>query len=179
MLAAVSVLSAFGCSSSDESAAPRVAAVHRASEACSTERPVGDGATGRPGCQRDAECTDGMNGRCMGGITGNGCTYDACASDADCAAGTACLCRAGGYASVNACVPAACRVDADCGAYSCSPSKDDCDLNGYRGLYCHGAADECVDDADCPKPSSAIERSYCRWTPEKGHWACYTTNCMN
>lgn len=171
-----------GCSSSaEEATAPRAALVHReAALACSGTRPAGDYVPGHAGCQSDAECTAGLNGRCSnGGVGGNGCTYDGCVTDAECGATEACVCRGQNQMARNSCKPASCHVDADCGGWSCSPTKGTCDLTGVEGFYCHGQADECVDDADCPKAGGTSERAYCMWTESKGRWACHVTNCMN
>ncbi len=87
----------------------------------------------------DTTCTSGANGRCecfrVPTACGSGpiCTYDDCASDADCGAGWAFLCREtvlpaglGAMASLTrrtVCVAASCRVDSDCGVGGyCSPS---------------------------------------------------------
>ncbi len=167
--------------------AGRVPEHHRASGpvACPSER-NGDGgeanACSYQTCSSDADCTDGVNGRCQ--WTGVGCTtsctYDTCTSDADCADNKPCECRPTGASAIaNRCETASnCRVDSDCGpAGFCSPSlvgtrctclsADFCgpdtscstgscvcgDSCGH-GYFCHTPADECLDDGDCPAGSA-------------------------
>jgi hypothetical protein len=166
---------------SSEAAQPDVARtplVHRATATpCSRDRPVGTCYPPHGGCQSDAECTEGRNGRCMnGGIGENYCSYDACVSDGDCAAGTACVCREGRWDTNTICGASSCRVDADCeGGFTCSPSRGQCGFVGNVGYFCHTAEDTCVDDADCPNDGGPATQTYCMWNGKR--WGCYTSNC--
>ena len=97
---------------------------------------------------------------------------DNCESDADCAAGTACVCDfyhggAGSPGTQNLCRPSGCRIDADCGPTGyCSPSQWTACYGGVvDGYFCHGSGDECGSDADC-------RGSFCFYAPELGHWTC-------
>ena len=183
--------------SGGSSGAPgRVPAVHRAAAvSCDGTRPYfdagapkTDAAVGPPvECRTHADCTSGVNGRCVGnGHDGWRCTYDACFSDADCpgtdggpGGGRAgvCACENGFRSDNNSCLYAGdCRTDADCGTRGyCSPTLGMC--GGYApfiGYYCHTAADECIDDADC----TGTGINYCAWSELKGHWACSNSICV-
>ena len=128
-----------------DAASVRVPQNHRASgSTCPVARGPGSTASlcatdggsqpafGRPRlCESDGDCGQGTNGRCFlnsGPITdcGTNCSYDACASDADCPAGEPCACRASAAdSSANSCLAGGnCRVDSDCGPTGyCSPSQ--------------------------------------------------------
>ena len=176
---------------------------HRASACCAVPRAPGPGpepyakdvaamGPNGPVCLTDSQCTAGKNGRCFpfGGTVGlGGCSYDECSSDSDCAAGSACACRASkpGY-DANLCAPAGnCTVDADCGSGGyCSPSQSNCsgassffpDPSPY---FCHTAADTCLDDADCT-PATGTEpypfRDVCAYDMGLAHWACSRMQCL-
>jgi hypothetical protein len=100
-----------------------------------------------------------------------------CATDADCAAGSACVCettRGVATGPTSECLPSGCRVDADCGAgHFCSLSLAPGGPGGcgrqYFGYYCHGDHDECGTDADC---LSNANGNTCTFVPERGLWAC-------
>jgi hypothetical protein len=147
----------------------RVAAID-----CERERPrnriyffVG-GSPGSVVCQSHDDCSDGVNGRCQ--AFGYECTYDACFTDRDCAAGELCDC-AGGLHGSHRCLPATdCRVDADCpSGRFCSPSgsRTCVNLNGVVGYFCHTPADDC--GADCPLA--------CVFDADIGHWRCTDSFC--
>ena len=134
-------------------------------------------------CVKDSECTAGLDGRCVAYLGKPGfCSYDACTADADCGSASVCACRNFANFAANTCFHGDCQVDADCGAAGyCSPSAvdvgTDCNLGvqpGSYGFFCHTAADECVDDADCP---GAMGQGACLLQPDKGHWACQTLLC--
>src|SRR5439155_1737546 len=148
----------------------RVPQKHRATAvACPSDRPPGtcaaDAGTGVPDaglyCGKDTDCASGTNGRCLPGgrLAGCLCSYDTCATDADCAQmGGPCECRPSTQGIVaptttagNVCKAGNCRVDADCGSGGyCSPSLGSCgNYGGVVGYYCHTTRDTCVDDADC------------------------------
>ncbi len=134
------------------------------------------GSTGE--CARDADCTAGFNGRCLG-ATGNSCAcgYDACRTDADCPTGTACACDAGyggnAFPGPTQCLPSGCRLDSDCASGYCSPSRvpgapGGCGAARY-GYYCHTPNDACGNDSDCGGLGNA-----CIYSPELHHWTCVT-----
>lgn len=145
-----------------------------------TTEPVGipdGGASGYVACRTNEECTQGVNGRCSGnGHDGWHCTYDECTTDGDCKGGKVCQCGGGFRADNDVCLESGCRVDADCGPNGyCSPSLGDCgNYSGVAGWFCHSAADECVDDADC---ASKGENASCRYEPSVGYWRCSTQAC--
>jgi hypothetical protein len=156
---------------------------HRASDAqCSAAAPAGNctcgGNCSSPPflCNNDAQCADaGPNGRCIspGGPAGCGCTYDACAGDADCPTGQTCACHGSPYTdeSGSRCVPGNCRVDADCGDGGfCSPSASStCGDAGYLclGYYCHTKLDECTNDGDCTGATNT-----CVYSSADARWTC-------
>ena len=79
-------------------------------------------------CLTDADCTEAANGLCAKksfgeGPSGCGCSY-ACARDADCAAGEACVPDGLEEDALkhSTCVPANCRTDADCAGGECGLS---------------------------------------------------------
>lgn len=161
------------------SAPPRVPAVHRAeAEACDEERPPGSFEDGEQEsfdpsvCSKDADCTEGVRGRCMGG-RGVMCTYDECTLDSECSTGGPCQC-----ANANTCLQGNCQVDDDCGGGGyCSPSMGTCgSYSGIIGYWCHTPADECVDDADCA--AADMGPGYCMFSPEAAHWLCSYTTCV-
>ena len=157
---------------------------HRAAAAaCSPTRPAALGpgqdagayaANDPSACRSDADCTQGVNGRCLGGRAGYRCSYDACMNDAECKDHAVCQCDDG--IGSNSCVTGTCRVDADCGAGGfCSPSQGSCGSYFGVALYaCHQAADECTDDEDCnPKNGET-----CRFEATVGHWKCSSSHCV-
>jgi len=171
----------------------RVPQKHRAvAVACPTDRPAGlCTGTNVPdagfGCAKDEDCAAGTNGRCSSGgrLAGCQCSYDTCATDADCAQmGGPCECRSSAQGivapptttSMNVCKAGNCRVDHDCGAGGyCSPSLGSCgNYAGVVGYYCHTAKDTCVDDADCQVRGGVGD---CRYDPASNAWACATSQC--
>ena len=101
---------------------------------------------------------------------------DLCERDADCAAGSDCVCDyylggAGSPGTQNLCQPSNCRVDADCGVGgNCSPSLVlHCGTPVVTGYFCHRAGDECGVDGDCPSGEQ------CFYATEVGHWTCGDT----
>jgi hypothetical protein len=102
---------------------------------------------------KDASGTCATNAECA---AGSACESDAfgfcecvakCTSDADCGAGYACVPN-GGNANYE-CVPAECSTDADCPSQWCVVSETSCGDGTVSGLHCFGPHDECVSDADC------------------------------
>jgi len=112
------------------------------------------------------------------------CTYDACATDADCGAHGVCACGmenpygAQYGRTPNTCLTGNCQVDADCGEEGyCSPSYQNyCGAIGVVGYFCHRQAqacttDKCVDDGDCGSGS------VCSWDPTEASWMCVSGFC--
>ncbi len=174
--------------------------LHRATMlSCNAPRAAGITVAATPetagaGCRTDADCTAGMNGRCLTGSVCSGgpcmvtpptCSYDTCSSDGDCAAGAACVCRSDVGPATNDCSQVGnCRVDADCGANGyCSPqpSTRSCADGVAPQFFCHTASDECVDDSDCPVSGSVSSVRRCAFDPVgKKAWLCtepLSTNC--
>ncbi len=133
-------------------------------------------------CEADAECTDGDNGRCVWPYAGgNICLYDECFEDSDCGGSLVCSCRVGEAFGVNVCYHGNCKVDADCGEGGyCSPSGivgPSCGMGilpGSVGFFCHSAADECTDSADCGNEDSFT----CLFSVEAGHFVCQELLCL-
>lgn len=157
----------------------RIPKVHRAmGEVCPSMRGSQDGMWGDGGapgdCTRDSDCTMGKNGRCLPGFGGPfhlSCSYDSCATDADCM-NAACICRSSGTdTGPNFCGSSKsnCRVDADCGAGGyCSPSQssDAFCFSALSAYFCHTPQDECTDDSDCGMNQP------CSYDPTAMHWKC-------
>ncbi len=159
---------------------------HRASaEACTAPRPAFDPGDGSGSCIKDVECTTGLNGRCVAFLgQPHFCSYDACTKDADCGSASICSCRNPAQFQANACFHGNCQIDADCGGGGyCSPSAvnigPDCALGvqqGSYGYFCHTAADECVNDADCP---ATMGEPACLFQVDKARWACQSLLCTD
>jgi hypothetical protein len=159
--------------------------VHRAAATtCPMDRPPGQAADPQMGdaCEKDADCTKGKNGRCVGSIVvKNHCSYDECFADADCGSAEACECRNPAAASANTCIHGNCRLDSDCGPGGwCSPSAVTLDPScafqvspASIGYFCHTAADTCTDDADC---GSNADKS-CIFSVDAMRWQCQGTPC--
>jgi hypothetical protein len=159
---------------------------HRPSDAlCSSVPPAADCMLGAPAdtCERDSQCTAGVNGRCFangdGPISHCECTYDECQHDSQCSGGSTCVCHGSPYTggAGNTCKASDCRVDADCGSGGfCSPSMDvtQCNGAGVAGYFCHTASDQCTNDSDCPQATAGPEA--CVYTASAGHWACATVS---
>jgi Cys-rich repeat protein len=113
-------------------------------------------------CRTDAECTAGINGRCLR-ISNHGshgpayeathCSYDACFADADCEGTQICVCAERAAAEPgtgHVCVGSECASDADCGAGRyCRRSA--------VGRFCHSPSDECVEETDCGEGRACVE----------------------
>jgi hypothetical protein len=169
-------------------ASGRVPQNHRAqATACPAQRGAGDAFT--PGsadeCTSDATCVASPNGRCLFYGGSGHCSYDACASDADCSGGTVCDCRPSGTSNhPNVCLQANCRTDADCGTSGyCSKS----DIPGaippwepnspgfttmfQTGYFCHAPNDCCIDNADCAPNGTHYD--YCLYAGQnRAPWQC-------
>jgi hypothetical protein len=140
----------------------RVPRKHRAAGApCPAARGAGSLPVCPPGgvpgsasgnCSGDADCTEGLNGRCNPPLFGPSrgcqglCSYDQCLDDSGCGSSVPCECRDSEASPANnACETASsCRVDADCGASGfCSPS-----LVG-AACQCGGSPDLCDSSTHC------------------------------
>lgn len=146
--------------------------------ACSKERPPGKPSPDNnenPECKVDADCKDGINGRCNEhygghGFRFSGCDYDRCFSDAECGGGV-CTCSPGG----NYCNPPGnCLTDKDCGAGGFCTASNGEDPEGACGstqtYFCRTPKDECVTNDDCAKAGSPDKT--CTYGRQVGHWLC-------
>ena len=113
-------------------------------------------------CTSDAECTGAPGGHCSKLILFTQCQYQICMTDADCEAGTRCLCDD----VSNACIPADCQADSDCGA-------------GHQCLLlsnCFGSAYHCSTDLDsCHRDTDCGTGQLCRFTDAR--WQCQPALC--
>jgi hypothetical protein len=100
-------------------------------------------------CTYDADCPDGVNGRCTLQGPYSVCTYDQCFSDADCPAGSRCACGAQ-QLDGNMCVSDHCAA---CGAGECAISwgcaGPHAGAYGAQSFECYTPHDTCRTDADC------------------------------
>jgi hypothetical protein len=162
---------------------PRVPTIHRPrADSC-----VGVFAPAEPvdpysgsGCKKHADCTQGKNGRCVLDPIGIGrasrmyyCSYDQCATDADCDPGIVCLCSPND--SAHCLYAGTCQTDADCrgGAVGyCSPGygRDCGGYHSYSGFYCHTPWDACFEDSDC------TGSDFCSYNVVNGGWECTPLN---
>lgn len=123
-------------------------------------RPTNDAPIAGGDCDADSDCVDvdgGVNGRCSFIGPASHCTYDACFSDADCAAEKRCICGVG-FQDANKCLADHCSAcdAAECGiSWSCAgPSSFGSGLSfGAPTLECHTSGDACRTDADCDASS--------------------------
>lgn len=131
-------------------------------------------------CEKDSDCTDGPNGRCIhedswGNLATTACLCEyACAADAECAAGEVCVCKdviAPGKHS--ACMTAGCAKSGDCPTGECGLSTffDGCDT--IVDLACRAPADACRLDGDC-----APNFSTCAATGDHV-WSCVYEDCVS
>jgi hypothetical protein len=129
-------------------------------------------------CLRDADCTEGDNGRCEDFRGFWQCTYDECFTDGDCSERGPCQCEGGFWSESNACLAGNCRTDSDCGPGGyCSPTFGDCgNYAGVIAYYCHTPDDRCMDDEDCM--SEEMGPGYCMYRPELSHWVCGYGQCV-
>jgi hypothetical protein len=141
-------------------------------------------------CMADTDCTQHAGGHCVSRLAstlgcggarpfGNGCLYDACTTDADCAAGkpagaTVAACIPTGALGLHTatCIYGGCRTDADCTLHpggSCqfglaATHDGACDLRqvlycGYPTDPCQARYGSCPTDAG-PGPVCVPEESY-------------------
>lgn len=166
---------------------------------CPAERgsnePSVTGCTDQPlvDCEHDADCTDGIAGRCLSSRFPCvlHCSYDECSNDADCVDDKPCECRQPGSFAPNRCVtPSNCRVDADCGpggfcspsllgelcacisvdyckaigdTSMCTPGPCACGDSCGHGYFCHTPADTCLDDSDCVSGRCSFDLAHQNW----------------
>lgn len=158
----------------------RVPKEHRPrAEVCPSERGSSapfdmTGCTSRTGitCTKDADCSAGLNGRCLAHNEpcDTACSYDECLTDSDCA-GAPCLCRSSAADTVkNQCLPGSnCKTDSDCGSCGyCSADAEpvglDCRVESVS-YVCHTARDQCADDDDC-------DGGFCAYDGRLAAWVC-------
>ncbi|MBK7586115.1 MAG: ferritin-like domain-containing protein [Myxococcales bacterium] len=96
-------------------------------------------------CSADTDCTAKPHGLCgvKQQVVDCVCFYG-CVTDADCDAGSVCVCgQPAGY-----CFTASCATDADCGAGAlCAQARlEKCGSFGFR---CQRGGDQCAQDSDC------------------------------
>jgi hypothetical protein len=149
-------------------------------ERCDSERPAGNpiSTMAEGDCSNDADCVEGLRGRCQDFRGFSQCTYDECVSDDECSTPGPCGCEKAFWSDANACLEGDCRLDADCGeAGYCSPSLGSCgNYAGIVGYWCHTAADACVDDGDCVDPQMGA--GFCMFSSEVSHWVCSYNHCV-
>lgn len=160
----------------------RVPLVHRSSaDACPMARGPGNGTgmdAGNAACNRDSDCTMGMNGRCLATPFPPGwvCSYDTCYADSDCIGSVPCVCRSSASDSApNVCAPAGdCVLDSDCGPCGyCSPSGNP--FFPPPAWFCHQPGDTCINDSDCPPNPGGCQYG-CNYDSVAAHWSC-TPEC--
>lgn len=121
-------------------------------------------------CISDANCTAGVNGRCMSDIGPAGCycQYDTCTSDASCGSDQVCACRDTlRWGNGNTCVTGNCRTNADCPSGYCSLSQ-----SNAVGYFCHTDHDICRNDSDCSGVQNCAGSKQCEYTSDVGYWHC-------
>jgi hypothetical protein len=145
---------------------------------------AGTGSVGIEGCDTDFDCTEASNGYCtrepsQGTQFDIRCTY-ACATDADCAAGSVCTCDNSFISNVTAtqlaigrCVSAACTTDADCepGMLCIAPVDSYCGPRRATTFHCQSPNDECAGPDDCMTSMEcayAVDHYECRSKPACG-----------
>lgn len=126
-------------------------------------------------CTTAADCTGGPNGTCQsyapgpGGPTYCSCLYQ-CNTDADCAAGEACVCA--GVFSTSFCAQKGdCLKGEDCATTECGLASytDGCGTSYYT--FCRAGSDVCRVDADCGATQN------CAKTDVTGTWKCTDATC--
>lgn len=130
-------------------------------------------------CTADDACAERENGACVH-IAGNGdmaskcgCAY-ACASDADCAAGSVCTPPEvfANRAAYPTCQPAQCVTDSDCASGECGvvAYETGCTSRIYHACR-EETADECRTDNDCADEQACGFES-------QSDFACVSTECF-
>lgn len=146
-----------------------------ASAACPSRELPPSNASSSTGCRSDAECTQGVSGRCVRAegptpaprhnlLAGpppprqeTVCLYDECRADADCGARGRCVC--GGPARRNTCFPTdQCLSDRDCASGSLCNCGDEGAPNQCRESTCRTDSD-CAAGLPCAESQGG---RYCR-----------------
>jgi len=96
------------------------------------------------GCSSDADCTEGLNGRCYPCETEDLCSYDDCFTDADCTGDMRCVCGVGNLGA-NRCLS---PLD-DCGGRASTTSYAYWYGIYPSGLACLTTRDTCRSDSAC------------------------------
>jgi len=126
------------------------------------------------GCGSDADCVDGLNGRCnFGGHARAECSYDQCFSNADCPAGTRCACGVGPE-DANYCLADYC---CGCATADCGVSWACLGLGFPDALVCHTPADACRTDADCASGEFCTRNSQFSSDGPDPSWRCTAPWC--
>jgi hypothetical protein len=138
-------------------------------------------------CDSDSDCQGDGGNTFLTYCLRHVCSPDACLSDSDCVAGSACACASQGLELVvtvalspsmgppppaglgNFCIPSGCQVDADCASRLCSFSGGN-SCTGLPGYQCRTAADTCTTNSDCP--SSGGVGGGCFYDTTAGNWQC-------
>lgn len=128
------------------------------------------------GCRSDADCTDGVNGRCDPEkfSTECSCSYG-CATDADCPDGWACLCAGvnGLSGALPVCVLSSCDTSDDCGELACSFDDALChDTYAPGRIGCRTEADQCIQTEECDVEGKVDD---CGISTD-GSWVCKQTD---
>ncbi len=131
-------------------------------------------------CTTDADCTAGPHGRCIHedawgnlGVPACNCQY-ACANDAECGDGLACLCKdVVPHAEHSACIPKACAESADCPSGECGLSSFYNGCYWEEGLTCRAQTDVCRLDGDCANGGE------CDAIGSAHLWACNEPGCIS
>jgi hypothetical protein len=127
-------------------------------------------------CLSDAECTDGLNGRCIGDEWGYQvyCSYDQCLTDEDCDNGAVCAC--GGDEDRNVCMSSSCTINSDCAEGElCVQDTFACHDSGW---HCMAPDAACLSDSDCPDEEGAsapLGMGDCTYSD--GAWECAFNYC--
>lgn len=126
------------------------------------------------GCSSDADCTDGVNGRCDPVKFSDTCSCSyGCATDDDCGEGAICLC-AGVGSSLPVCVSAGCTTSDDCGDLACSFDDALCSYTYAPGrVACRTEADECILSNECEHDTLGVRDC---GLSSSGAWECRFTD---
>lgn len=143
-------------------------------------------ACSQPGgeCEADADCDALVGGGLCASLDGTGggcrCLKD-CATDDDCPADRACLCRSAvildgspspivGY---TACWPADCREDSECGSDGRCALPNPLTVCSFdHRLACRGPGSGCLSDATCAPAAG------CGHAPSGIGWSCVEGSCQ-
>lgn len=140
-------------------------------------RPMGGPPVGGE-CETDADCVDGVNGRCSIRFHATECTYDECFTDADCRPGYRCACDAGTQRA-NLCLPDHCDScpDSDCAVSWGCEGPGNHPPYGAMALECHTPEDQCRTDADCGLREFCTRGPSLPCDPTFSRWQCLAVMC--